>query len=208
MEELFARYPALCVCKNEIEQALQYMERTYRCGGKILLCGNGGSHADCDHMVGELMKSFVLPRRMPQQDIEKLEQLYGSEAAQQFAACLQRTVPAISLPSQGAILSAYGNDVSPQMAYAQLVYGYGRPCDLLLGFSTSGNSENIVNAAKAAKAFGLSVLAFTGKNICALDTVCDVVIKAPAVETYQVQEYHLPIYHYLCMELEKRLFSV
>lgn len=207
MEELFERYPALCVCKNEIKQALQYMERTYRCGGKILLCGNGGSHADCDHIVGELMKSFILPRRIPQKDAKKLEQLYGSETAQQFTACLQRAVPAISLPSQGAVLSAYGNDVSPQMAYAQLVYGYGRPGDLLLGFSTSGNSENIVNAAKAAKAFGLSVLAFTGKNACTLDTVCDVVIKAPAEQTYQVQEYHLPIYHYLCMELEKRLFS-
>lgn len=207
MEELFARYPALHICKNEIEQALQTMEQTYRCGGKILLCGNGGSHADCDHIVGELMKSFILPRRTPQKDVEKLEQLYGSEAAQQFASCLQRAVPAISLPSQGAVLSAYGNDVSPQMAYAQLVYGYGRPGDLLLCLSTSGNSENIVNAARIAKAFGLSALAFTGQNACALDSICDIVIKAPAEETYRVQEYHLPIYHYLCMELEKRLFS-
>lgn len=207
MNELKKRYPALAVCEAEIGKALDFMERTYRGSGKLLLCGNGGSHADCDHIVGELMKSFVLPRRPLAEDVENVKSRFGEQDAQKFAASLQRAVPAISLPSQGAVLSAYGNDVRADMGYAQLVYGYGRPGDLLLVLSTSGNSENVVNAAKAAKAFGLSVVAFTGKNACRLDGICDVVLKAPETETYRVQEYHLPIYHYLCMELEKRLFS-
>ena len=206
MKNLIDRYPALAICEAEIGQALDCMEQTYRSGGKILLCGNGGSHADCDHIVGELMKSFVLPRRLPADEIEQIKNKLGEQEAEKFAGCLQRAVPAISLPSQGPVLSAYSNDVLADMGYAQLVYGYGRPGDLLIVLSTSGNSENIVNAAKAAKAFGLSVLAFTGKNACKLDALCDVVLKAPETETYKVQEYHLPIYHYLCMELEKRLF--
>ena len=195
LNELIQRYPKLGEIKGDIENALSLMLNCYKSGGKILLCGNGGSAADCEHIVGELMKGFLSARTVTDADIP--EDLREN---------LQGSLPAISLPSQSAIISAFSNDVAPDMVYAQLTYGYAKENDLLIGISTSGNSKNIVNAVRVAKAKGLKTIALTGKKESMLSSLCDVTIKAPETETFKVQEYHLPIYHYLCAEVEKQMF--
>lgn len=193
---LYETYPALSVCRDDIEKAIEQMLHTYRQGGKLLLCGNGGSAADSDHIVGELMKGFLLSRPVTDERLP-----------QRLRRGLQGSLPAISLPSQSAVLSAFCNDVDPEMMYAQLVYGYGRPGDLVVGISTSGNSKNVVNALEVAKCLGLSTLALTGEKESRLSQLADVTIRVPAVETYLVQEYHLPVYHYLCARVEQAMFG-
>lgn len=205
INELISRYPKLENIKPDIISALELMLKTVKSGGKILLCGNGGSSADCDHIVGELMKGFLSKRCVGDEFSRVLSELYPDES-KYFSDNLQGAIPAISLTSQTALLSAFANDVAPDMVYAQLVYGYGNKGDLLVGISTSGNSGNVVNAAKIAKAKGLYTLALTGAKDCALD-MCDVTVKVPETETFKVQEYHLPIYHYLCAAVEKELYS-
>lgn len=195
INELIKRYPALNEISCDIKKALDLMLECYKNKGKILLCGNGGSAADCEHIVGELMKGFMLKRKLTDDKIPK-----------ELRDNLQGSLPAISLPSQSAIISAFANDVEPDMVYAQLTLGYAKKNDLLIGISTSGNSKNIVNAVKVAKAVGIKTMALTGKNKSELSMLCDVTIKAPETETYKVQEYHLPIYHYLCAEVEKQIF--
>lgn len=195
INELIKRYPALNEISCDIKKALDLMLECYKNKGKILLCGNGGSAADCEHIVGELMKGFMLKRKLTDDKIPK-----------ELRDNLQGSLPAISLPSQSAIISAFANDVEPDMVYAQLTLGYAKKNDLLIGISTSGNSKNIVNAVKVAKAVGIKTMALTGKNESELSMLCDVTIKAPETETYKVQEYHLPIYHYLCAEVEKQIF--
>ena len=160
-----------------------------------MLCGNGGSASDCEHMVGELMKGFMLKR--PVTD-EKLPM--------HLQKGLQGSLPAISLPSQSGILSAFANDVDPEMMYAQLVYGYAKPEDLVIGISTSGNSKNVVNAIEVAKYMGVKTLSLTGKTESRMSELSDVTIRVPETETYKIQEYHLPVYHYLCAEVEKSMF--
>lgn len=192
---LYERYPVLNSCKEEIENALEMLLDTYKNGGKVLVCGNGGSASDCEHIVGELMKGFMSKR--PVTDERLPEELRKG---------LQGALPAISLPSQSGILSAYINDVDPEMMYAQLVYGYATERDLVIGLSTSGNSKNVVKAMEVAKCLGTKTLALTGQKQSALSELCDVTIRVPATETYQVQEFHLPVYHYLCAEVEKRMF--
>ena len=196
MEELLMRYPALKSCQNKIVKALDMIINTYKNGGKIIICGNGGSAADSEHFVGEMMKGFLLKRKVT--DPRLPEELRKG---------LQGALPAISLPSQSAILSAYINDVVPEMMYAQLVYGYATEKDLVIGLSTSGNSVNIVNAVKVAKAVGAKTLALTGETGGKLLEISDVTINVPEKETYKIQEYHLPIYHYLCAETEKYFFA-
>lgn len=196
MENLLKRYPMLETCKNDIENALKLIIDTYEKGGKILVCGNGGSAADSEHIVGELMKGFVSKRTVTNENIPSEIKEY-----------LQGALPAISLPSQVAVLSAYINDIESDMMYAQLVYGYGKKDDLLIGLSTSGNSKNVVNAVKVAKALGVKTLSLTGKNGGLLSQITDVTIKVPETETYKVQEYHLPVYHYLCLKTEEHFFG-
>lgn len=193
--DLYERYPQLDICKEEIEATIAAMADTYRNGGKVLLCGNGGSCADSDHIVGELMKGFLLSR--PVTDTRIPEDLRGK---------LQGSLPAISLPSQSAVLSAFANDMEPDMVYAQLVYGYGKPEDLFVGLSTSGNSGNIVQAARIAKALGLKTAALTGQKESKLSEICDITIKVPETETYKIQELHLPVYHDICARVEKFFF--
>ena len=182
--------------ETKIYQALELMINTYKNGGKILICGNGGSAADSDHIVGELMKGFLLKREVTDERIP--EALRGR---------LQGSLPAISLPAQSAVLSAYINDVAPEMMYAQLVYGYAKENDLIIGISTSGNSENVINAIKVAKALGAKTIALTGESGGTLAEMADVLINVPEKETYKVQEYHLPVYHFLCAETEKYFFK-
>lgn len=196
MDNLLKRFPSLASCKEDIEKALELLINTYKNGGKVLVCGNGGSAADSEHIVGELMKGFKLKRTVTDERIpEHLRQ------------GLQGALPAISLPSQVAVLSAFINDCEPDMLYAQLVYGYAKETDLVIGLSTSGNSKNIVNALEVAKAVGAKTLAMTGAKESKLSDLCDVTIKVPETETYKIQELHLPVYHYLCAEVEKESFA-
>ena len=168
----------------------------YENGGKVLVCGNGGSAADSEHIVGELMKGFMLKREVADERIPE-----------DLRCKLQGALPAISLPSQSAILSAYINDVDPEMMYAQLVYGYANDNDLVVGISTSGNSKNIVNALRVANSVGAKTLALTGISGGVMAEIADILIDVPEYETYKVQEYHLPVYHYLCSEVEKHFFK-
>lgn len=195
MEELLKRYPELEECRESIKGALELMIDTYRRGGKILVCGNGGSAADSEHIVGELMKGFL-----------KKREVSDARLPDRLSKKLQGALTAISLPSQSAILSAFINDVAPEMMYAQLVYGYARPEDLVIGISTSGNSENIVNAVEVAGCVGAKTLSLTGKNESRLSELSDVTVRVPETETYKVQELHLPVYHYLCAETEREMF--
>lgn len=196
INELIGRYPALAGCREDIEKAASLVTQTYKEGGKILLCGNGGSAADCEHIAGELLKGFLKKRRVTDErlPVHLREKLQGA-------------LPAISLPSQTAALTAFINDVCAETAFAQLVYGYGRDKDLLIAISTSGNSKNVVAAAETAKCLGLRVLALTGKKESRLSAIADVTVKAPETETYKVQELHLPIYHYICARTEQDIFG-
>ena len=193
---LYERYPALEGCKEDIEKALGMMIDTYKKGGKILICGNGGSASDSEHIVGELLKGFMLKRPVTDERIPE-----------HLRKGLQGSLPAISLPSQSAILSAFINDVDPEMMYAQLVYGYAKAEDLVIGLSTSGNSKNVVNALEVAKCVGAKTLAMTGERESKMSELSDVTIRVPETETYKVQEYHLPVYHYLCAGVEAYFFS-
>lgn len=190
-EILLERNPALVSCIDDIEKAVDMMTETYKNDGKILVCGNGGSAADSEHIVGELMKGFLKQRRVTDKAVP--EDLRRN---------LQGSLPAISLPSQCGILSAFINDVDPDMMYAQLAYGYAKPCDMLIGLSTSGNSKNVVNAVKVAKAMGAKTLSLTGAGESIMSEISDVTVRVPETETYKVQELHLPVYHYLCARVE------
>ncbi len=205
INELMQRYPELTGMKDNLEKTVSMMVDTYNKGGKILVCGNGGSCADAEHIVGELMKGFLSKRKLTQEECKMFEGY--AENPETFAKNLQRAVPAISLPSQCAILSAYINDVEPDMAYAQMTFGYGRKEDLLIGISTSGNSSNVVNAVIAAKAIGMKTVGMTGCKDSKLSKLCDVTLRSPETETFKVQEHHLPMYHYLCAQTEKILFD-
>lgn len=194
--------PALSVCKSEIQQAIDWILEMHRDGGKLLLCGNGGSAADCEHIAGELLKGFLLNRTPGGTLLERLESVMGDDASK-----LQQGVSAVPLPSLVGVGSAFCNDVDPALVYAQLVLAFGRPQDVLFCISTSGNSKNVVQAAKAAKALGIRTVALTGAGGGALKAICDVSICVPETETYRVQEYHLPVYHAICAQVEESLFG-
>ena len=197
MKGLLERYPVLEECESSISAALELIINTYKNGGKILVCGNGGSCSDSEHIVGELMKCFLLMRPVEDERIPE-----------RIRCKLQGALPAISLPSQSAILSAYINDVDPEMMYAQLVYGYAKKGDLVMGISTSGNSKNVVNAIETAKALGVNTLSLTGRSDSKMSQISDVTVQVPETETFKVQELHLPVYHYLCAEAERFFFEL
>ena len=211
IENLLQNHPALLVCRDSIEAARELLIDTYRAGGKLLLCGNGGSCADCDHIAGELLKGFLSHRPLSEEDcIALADSLPEGEADPDLyllAGQLQGGLPAISLPSQVAVVTAVSNDTDPALIFAQSVWALGQAGDTLICLSTSGNSRNVVLAAKAARAKGLRVLALTGETESALSALADVTVQAPACDTYRVQEYHLPIYHYLCAAVEEALFE-
>ncbi len=200
------RYPELSVCAGDIVAAYEKMLAVYQAGGKMLFCGNGGSAADAEHIVGELMKGFMLKRPPTDAQKEAFRAAFPADA-DYMTANLQRGIPAISLVSQSAVQTAFNNDVDAAMVFAQQVFGYGRPGDLCLGITTSGNSKNVVYAIKAAKAMGLATIGLTGAKESALSDICDVTIRVPRTETYQVQELHLPVYHWICAALEEAIFG-
>ena len=196
MKELLERYPALNACEEQMNKALELMIDTYKNGGKILICGNGGSASDSAHIVGELMKGFKLLRKVEDERISPDLREY-----------LQGALPAISLCSHEGLISAFANDVKPDTVYAQQVYGYAKPEDLVIGLSTSGNSANVVNAIRVANDMGVKTIGMTGAGGGKIADIATVTIKAPATETYKIQEYHLPIYHFLCAETERAFFG-
>lgn len=198
--ELLERYPCLECCSEEILSAFNIIENGFIKGGKLLCCGNGGSAADCDHLVGELMKGFL--KKRPLSEAEK-EELSDSFMAQN----LQKGLPAVSLCAHSALMTAFENDVAPSLVFAQQVYAYANPDDFLIAFTTSGNSENIVFALKAAKAKGIKTVAVTGKNESLCSEIADVTIKIPETETFMVQELTLPVYHCLAAMIEDNFFE-
>jgi D-sedoheptulose 7-phosphate isomerase len=205
MEKLIARYPALNEVKKEIIATVDLLCATYECGGKLLLCGNGGSAADCDHIVGELMKSFKMKRPISNELYSALNSM--GEDGQFIAPLLERPVTAISLCEHNSLSTAYGNDRCSDAVFAQQLLGYGNEGDVLLALTTSGNSKNCVYAATLAKAMGIRVVSITGSEGGKIAALSDISIKLPEKETYLVQELTLPIYHYICAELEKHFFS-
>lgn len=203
--ELFDRYPVLSACKEQIESAYRLLRDAYRNQHKLLVAGNGGSAADSEHIVGELMKSFLFSRKIPEEDREKLQQIYG-ETGKELSRNLEGCLPAIPLTSMPALSSAFLNDVDPLMVFAQMVYGYGNAGDVFLGISTSGNSKNILNALMVAKIKNMRTIGLTGKNGGQMNGLCDVLICVPETETFKIQELHEPIYHAVCSMLEADLF--
>jgi len=205
---LTERYPALTVCKNEIIKAYGILEECFLKKHKLLIAGNGGSCADSEHIVGELMKGFKLKRQCPADFAEKLKKVDTARGTE-LAASLQGGLPAIALDGHQALNTAFVNDVAGGglLTFAQQVYGYGEEGDVFLGISTSGNSKNVMNATVVARAKGIKVIGLTGEKGGELATVADVAIKVPSTETYMIQELHLPVYHTLCLMLEERFFS-
>lgn len=204
-DELFCRYPALSSVKEKINEAFDTIRRSYESGGKLLICGNGGSCADAEHIAGELDKSFKIKRAVSAGLKERLN-AYG-EHGRLLSECLEGALPAIALTSHPALSSAYANDRVPAAGFAQQVVAFGKAGDVLVAITTSGNSENCLLAAIAAKASGLSVIALTGKGMGKIAEYADITVNVPETETFKIQEYHLPVYHALCAMLEAEFFS-
>lgn len=205
-DDLIRRYPALEACRADIEAAASALIRCYEGGGKVLTCGNGGSCSDSDHIVGELMKGFMKRRPLSEEAKKRMKQRTDL-VDDELLGKLQGALPAVSLPSMTALGSAFCNDVDPELVYAQAVLGLGREGDVLIAISTSGNSRNVCAAVRVAKALGLTVIALTGAAGGQLRTAADIAVCVPEIETYKVQELHLPVYHYLCAAVEERFFD-
>jgi D-sedoheptulose 7-phosphate isomerase len=206
LEKLCTKYPDLVECREQIAEAFQLIRDSYKNGGKTLTCGNGGSAADSDHIVGELMKGFMLKRPISSEERQVYLSLFPEDGAY-LADHLQGALPAISLAGHSALTTAFANDVAADLIFAQQVYGYGKAGDVLIGLSTSGNSKNVVHAMQVAKAKGLHTVALTGEGGGKLKDLCDVVIRVPRTSTPDIQELHLPIYHVLCVMLEREFFA-
>lgn len=206
MSELYVRYPSLNVCKNEIIEATNALIDCYKSGGKLLLCGNGGSSADCEHISGELMKGFLCERKLSEEKKAEMKSRCASLGDDTLAS-LQGALPAIPLSSLTALNTAFCNDAKPSLVFAQSVMGLGKEGDVIICISTSGNSANVVEAAKVAKALRLKVISLTGKSGGKLKEISDICICVPEDETYKVQEMHLPVYHDICAGVEKAFFE-
>ncbi len=204
LESLFERYPALCVQRSQIVTACQTLRDSFAKGSTLFTCGNGGSAADAEHIVGELLKSFRKERPIDEQ-LHKALRAQG-EAGCRLADNLQGALPCIALTAHISLSTAYANDVLPQATFAQQLLGLGKDGDCLLAISTSGNSENCVYAALVARAKGIKTIALTGAKDSRLKELADVTIQVPALETYEIQELHLPVYHTMCAFLEEEFF--
>ena len=206
LDQLIERYPQLIVCREEIIEAYEILESAYNHGRKLLVSGNGGSASDSEHIVGELMKEFRLKRKVYANQAESLRQI-DMEMGKVLAENLQGALPAICLTGHSALSTAFMNDSNADLIFAQQVNGYGKPGDVYLGISTSGNSKNVLYAAITAKSKGLKVIGLTGEKVNKLMTFADVCIRVPESETYKIQELHLPVYHCLCLMLEEKFFG-
>ncbi|MBP3576538.1 MAG: SIS domain-containing protein [Lachnospiraceae bacterium] len=204
--DLVDRYPVLKACEESIWEAFMVIKESFATGKKLLVAGNGGSAADSEHIVGELMKGFVKKRTLDNSMKEKLLAI-DAKRAESLTRNLQQALPAIALTGHTALSTAYLNDVDGTLGFAQQVFGYGQEGDVFFGITTSGNSENVVSAVVVAKAKGLTTIALTGRDGGKIKDMVDVAIVVPEPETYKIQELHLPIYHALCLMLEDYFFE-
>ena len=207
LEELTSRYPVLEAVKGQVLAAYEILRDCYAGGGKVLIAGNGGSCADSEHIVGELMKGFVKRRPVSGEFAAALKEA-DANRGEELASCLQGGLPAIALTGHAGLSTAFLNDVNGKMIYAQQLYGYGKKGDVFIGISTSGNAENVMYAVAVAKASGIRTIGLTGKNGGKMAETCDCAIVVPADETFKIQELHLPIYHALCLMLEEHFYEV
>ena len=206
VDTLIARYPALAVCAADIRAATDALIACYRRGGKLIVCGNGGSAADAEHIVGELMKGFCRKRKIDSTLRERLLEIDAADGLR-LAENLEQGLPAIALTAQTGLSTAFANDKDPLMTFAQQVLGYGKPGDVLLGITTSGNSQNVLYALEVAAALEIRTIVLTGKDGGRAAKRADCAIIVPSMETYRIQEDHLPVYHALCLMLEDTYFE-
>lgn len=206
LNKLLSRYPQIECCKEDIEKSVDMIIDCYKNDGKLILCGNGGSCADCDHIVGELMKGFLKLR--PLSEEQKLKMKSNCDLVDdELLSKLQGGLPAISLPSITALNSAFCNDVDHELVYAQPLMSLANKNDILIGISTSGNSKNVFGAVKVAKALDIKIIGLTGQTGGKIKGAADVCICVPETETFKIQELHLPIYHYICAAIEEYFFD-
>jgi D-sedoheptulose 7-phosphate isomerase len=205
--QVLQRYPILNDCADSMSQAYAALRESFSTGGKLLLCGNGGSAADCGHIVGELMKGFLLPRPLPEPQRKRLAAQCGPVGGSMLSDSLQGALPAISLCCHTALLTAIANDNGADFVFAQQVYGLGRDGDTLLGISTSGQSRNVIYAFQVGRAMGLRTVALTGRSGGTLADMADVAVRVPADTVVAIQELHLSVYHALCSALEMHFFA-
>jgi phosphoheptose isomerase len=204
IQALIRKYPELKPSRQDIEKGCKVIIRAFSKGRRLLLCGNGGSAADCEHISGEFLKGFMSKRPLPAAAKKELTRRFGKEG-RFLAGHLQVGFAALPLVNFSSLLTAFANDVAPRLCFAQMVNAVGVRGDVFLGISTSGNAENVIYAAMTAKARGLLTVALTGADGGRLKNYCDIVIRTPGTNAPTVQEYHLPVYHAMCMEIERRL---
>jgi len=208
VQELIARYPQLAVCEADLTAGVEAICASYRTGHKLIACGNGGSASDAEHIVGELMKGFLLPRKLGADMAAKMD-VVCPESKNYFLANLQGTLPALSLVNQVALNTAFANDQAPDLSFAQQILGMGQADDVLLAISTSGNSTNVIYALQMARVKGVKTIALTGQSggKIANQQLADITIRVPETETFKIQELHLPVYHMLCIAAENEFFG-
>ena len=209
IDELIETYPLLEICRSSLFAAIEIICNSFHSGGKLMTCGNGGSAADAMHIVGEIMKGFLLPRKIEQfnpEFVKRAQELFPADV-EYFKANLQSALPAVSLVGETSLLTAFANDVSPHLIFAQQIFGLGRRGDVLLAISTSGNSDNVLFAVEVAKIMGIKVVAMTGQRGGRLRHLSDVSVCVPAVSSHKIQELHLPIYHMICLAIENEFFG-
>jgi phosphoheptose isomerase len=206
LQELLNRYPILTGAEHEIRKASEYLINCYQKGGKVLVCGNGGSCSDADHIVGELMKGFELNRPIGELLKKELAD-FGGERGVYLAEKLQQGLPAISLSAHSALITAVANDTDADLIFAQQVVGYGNAGDVLIAISSSGNSRNVIDAIITAKAKGMDVIGLSGETGGKMKLLCDILINVPGKVTSFIQELHLPVYHTLCLMVENAFFA-
>ena len=206
---MIERYPALEICRGSLIASVDMICEIFRGGGKLITCGNGGSAADAMHIVGVLMKGFMLPRKIENfnpEFVKRAQELFPADV-EYFKANLQSALPAVSLVGETSLLTAFANDVTPNLIFAQQIFGLGRRGDILLAISTSGNSDNVLFAVEVAKVMGIKVVAMTGRRGGRLRHLSDISICVPADSSYTIQEFHLPIYHMICLAAENEFFG-
>lgn len=206
LDLLIGRVPELAGLRADLRRAAEMLVAAAGSDRRIMTAGNGGSFADAEHITGELLKGFCKKRPLPEEWRGKFRELWGEEEGMKLAGQLQMGIPAVNLALAPALMTAFGNDVAPELSYAQHLWAVGRPGDVLIAISTGGNAENIRLALMAAKVRGVSTILLTGAKHGACERYADVSLRAPETETYKIQEYHLPIYHTLCLIVEEALF--
>ncbi len=206
LAQLVERHPQLEPLQEDMLSAFNALRTGFADGKRLFLCGNGGSAADAEHIVGELMKGYLMSRPVSGEFREKLVRRHPTDG-NYLADHLQGALPAVALTGHSSLSSAYANDVAADMGYAQQLYGYGRPGDMLLAISTSGNSANVVNAVKLAQVLDILSIGLTGAEGGLLANLCTITIRVPEHSTPRIQELHLPVYHWLCEALEEQFFG-